>query len=73
MIGFDNQEIIASALHPKLSTMQLPHYEMGRWAANYLAALAESDEPDETAIQQIMHCPYRTRVDQLSHSSWSRL
>lgn len=61
VIGFDNQEIIASALHPKLSTMQLPHYEMGRWAAEHLTAFASSDESAETAIQHVMYCPYIER------------
>jgi LacI family transcriptional regulator len=36
VIGFDNQEIISAHLYPPLSTMQLPHYEMGAWAVDYL-------------------------------------
>lgn len=36
VMGFDNQEIIAAHLYPPLSTMQLPHYEMGQWAMRYL-------------------------------------
>ena len=36
VIGFDNQELLAANLRPPLTTMQLPHYEMGRWAVNYL-------------------------------------
>jgi LacI family transcriptional regulator len=31
VIGFDNQEVIAAHLRPPLSTMALPHYEMGFW------------------------------------------
>ncbi|MBA6297784.1 LacI family DNA-binding transcriptional regulator [Colwellia sp. MB02u-9] len=34
--SFDNWEPIPSLLHPTLSTMALPHYEMGQWAMNYL-------------------------------------
>jgi LacI family transcriptional regulator len=30
--GFDNQEFVAEALDPGLSTVQLPHREMGQWA-----------------------------------------
>jgi LacI family transcriptional regulator len=30
--GFDNQEFVAEALDPGLSTVQLPHREMGEWA-----------------------------------------
>lgn len=34
-IRFHNQELIAN-LYPGLTTMQLPHYEMGIWAVEYL-------------------------------------
>lgn len=36
VIGFDNQELIANFLRPALSTVALPHFEMGRWAVRYL-------------------------------------
>jgi len=36
VIGFDNQEIIAEALRPPLTTLQLPHYEMGYRAVSLL-------------------------------------
>ena len=56
VIGFDNQEIIAAQLHPTLSSMQLPHYEMGQWAVRYLIDCA-----DETGnlqpIQHYIECP----------------
>ncbi len=29
VVGFDNQEIIAAELFPGLTTVSLPHYEMG--------------------------------------------
>ncbi|MFN8375109.1 MAG: LacI family DNA-binding transcriptional regulator [Anaerolineae bacterium] len=58
VMSFDNQEIIASALHPSLSTMQLPHYEMGCWAANYL--IQHSPEA-EVPVQQLLPCPYVER------------
>lgn len=32
IVGFDNQEIIAANLAPGLTTVALPHYEMGAWA-----------------------------------------
>ncbi|NEM91120.1 substrate-binding domain-containing protein [Galbitalea soli] len=32
IVGFDNQEIIAANLFPALTTVALPHYEMGVWA-----------------------------------------
>jgi LacI family transcriptional regulator len=58
VMGFDNQEIIASALHPKLSTMQLPHYEMGRWAVEYLINRQINPIDDESPEQCLLHCPY---------------
>jgi LacI family transcriptional regulator len=38
VMGFDNQDIIAAQLHPGLTTMQLPHYEMGAWAVAHVLA-----------------------------------
>lgn len=60
VIGFDNQELISASLHPGLSTMQLPHYEMGVWAVQYL--LGQGDEKGGAApIQKILHCPFINR------------
>lgn len=56
IIGFDNQEIIAAALRPPLTTMQLPHYEMGEWATQYLMQYADSGEELEP-IQHLLTCP----------------
>lgn len=36
IVGFDNQELIAENLHPALTTVSLPHYEMGAWATDNL-------------------------------------
>jgi LacI family transcriptional regulator len=36
VVGFDNQELIAAHLRPALSTVALPHREMGRWAVGHL-------------------------------------
>jgi LacI family transcriptional regulator len=36
VIGFDNHELIAAHLYPPLTTMELPHYAMGRWAVTYM-------------------------------------
>ena len=43
VVGFDNQESVARYLIPALTTIQLPHYEMGRWAFDRL--FAEDDDP----------------------------
>ncbi|MCB9455351.1 MAG: LacI family DNA-binding transcriptional regulator [Anaerolineaceae bacterium] len=61
IVGFDNQDSIAEALRPGLSTMQLPHYEMGQWAITYLIEQLESDSPMQTPIQHQQPCPYIRR------------
>lgn len=57
IMGFDNQEIIAKNLKPRLSTMELPHNEMGVWAINYLYNNYESNEN----IQKEIKCKYIER------------
>ena len=42
IVGFDNQENIADGLRPGLTTVALPHYEMGEWAVRTLAELVEA-------------------------------
>lgn len=56
VIGFDNQELIAAYLRPALTTMALPHYEMGQWAVQYLLEQAEPDNV-KPPIQYTMRCP----------------
>lgn len=36
IVGFDNFKDIADGLWPPLTTVQLPHYEMGKWAVEFL-------------------------------------
>lgn len=52
VIGFDNQEIIAARIRPGLSTVQLPHYEMGAWASGRLLAMmaGEAAEPRQISL-----------------------
>jgi LacI family transcriptional regulator len=40
VIGVDNLETVAAQLQPGLTTVALPHYEMGRWGLARAAALA---------------------------------
>ncbi len=54
VIGFDNQIDIAQGLWPPLTTMQLPHYAMGKWAVEYLMSGKHSQEPP---IQHKLECP----------------
>ncbi|MFG1950345.1 LacI family DNA-binding transcriptional regulator [Micromonospora sp. NPDC048830] len=46
IVGFDNQEFVADSLAPPLTTIQLPHFEMGRWSAQaVLRRLSGDDDP----------------------------
>ena len=54
VVGFDNIAHIAEGLLPALTTMQLPHYEMGRWAVRYLL---EGRGRDLAPVQAALACP----------------
>ncbi|MGQ0600978.1 MAG: LacI family DNA-binding transcriptional regulator [Anaerolineales bacterium] len=58
VIGFDNQEIVAAALHPALSTMELPHYQMGEWAVRHLL---EGTLEESQPVQKVLDCPFVAR------------
>ncbi|MGX5717157.1 LacI family DNA-binding transcriptional regulator [Arthrobacter sp. MAHUQ-56] len=55
IVGVDNLELIADALWPGLSTIALPHYEMGRWAV--LKLLNELEDPGAARVHEKIHCP----------------
>lgn len=59
VVGFDNQELIADGLQPGLTTVALPHYEMGAWAVDALVRRIEA--PDTAAEQVRLGCPLVTR------------
>jgi LacI family transcriptional regulator len=71
VVGFDDQEHVADALDPGLTTVALPHYEMGAWAARRAiaraasAASASSGAPGELAEiageHALMPCPLVVR------------
>lgn len=54
IVGFDNQILVAEAVDPPLTSVQLPHVEMGRWAMEQ--ALALLDEEAEPQLCR-MPCP----------------
>jgi LacI family transcriptional regulator len=54
VIGFDNQRDIAEGLYPALTTMQLPHYEMGKWAVEYLLAADDDAPPTQHQIECVL-------------------
>ncbi|WP_043562414.1 LacI family DNA-binding transcriptional regulator [Actinomyces israelii] len=60
IVGFDNQEIIAEGLFPALTTVALPHYDMGRWATQQLIAILARDEEDgqmDGPDSAVLPCP----------------
>ncbi len=58
VMGFDNHIDVATTLSPPLSTMALPHLEMGQWAVEYL--LSGAGKPLEP-VQIKLPCPYVER------------
>jgi LacI family transcriptional regulator len=61
LIGFDNQEVISAELRPGLSTIQLPHAAMGRWAVEYLLGQDEQATNGQP-LQHRITCPYIERA-----------
>lgn len=55
IVGIDNLEIIADALWPGLTTVALPHYDMGRWAVDRI--LDDIENPGTPAVQTQLACP----------------
>ena len=53
VVGFDNQEVIAAHLRPPLSTVALPHYELGAAGVRLLLGV---DKAAENALVKI-ECP----------------
>ncbi|MEV7634741.1 LacI family DNA-binding transcriptional regulator [Pseudarthrobacter enclensis] len=64
VVGFDDQELVAGSLFPGLTTVALPHYAMGAWAADRLIDILEGDadaggeEPGTTVLE----CPLVVRA-----------
>jgi LacI family transcriptional regulator len=62
VVGFDNQIDIAQGLWPPLTTVQLPHYEMGKWAVEYLLQLSADPALRTAPIQHQIACPLVERA-----------
>ncbi|MGI5130064.1 LacI family DNA-binding transcriptional regulator [Pseudonocardia sp. CA-107938] len=63
IVGFDNQEIIAANLAPGLTTVALPHYEMGAWALETAAEMLTggNDQPVGPFEPLLLPCPLVVR------------
>ena len=57
VIGYDDHDHLAGHLHPPLSTMRLPYYEMGHWAATQILEGTRSLQPTTYAP-----CPFVERA-----------
>lgn len=53
VVGFDNQDVIAAHLRPPLSTVALPHYELGQAGVRLLLGL---DQPADDG-RVVVNCP----------------
>jgi LacI family transcriptional regulator len=53
VVGYDDQQLVAAELDPPLTTVALPHYEMGRWAMEVALGLRQADP----AAPHLMPCP----------------
>lgn len=63
VIGFDNQAYLAEGLYPALTTVELPHYEMGLWAVRCVLDLIEASEPiSMPTMPELMACPLIRRA-----------
>jgi LacI family transcriptional regulator len=59
IVGYDDQDL-ARYVHPPLTTVLLPNYDMGRWAVETLVGQARTESPPRrTAIK--MECPLVAR------------
>ena len=54
IVGYDDQLLVAAEQDPPLTTVALPHYEMGRWAMEVALGVRASGEEDAT---HLMECP----------------
>lgn len=55
IVGFDNQEVIAAHLHPALTSIGLPHYELGVRGVRTLMSALETKHAVMT--KQLVPCP----------------
>lgn len=50
VMGYDDQVDLASRVHPPLSTIRLPYYQMGRWAARQVVTGSIATLPGRTYL-----------------------
>jgi LacI family transcriptional regulator len=50
VVGYDDQSDLAARVHPQLSTIRLPYYQMGRWAARQVMTGSVAALPPRTYL-----------------------
>lgn len=50
LVGVDNHQVLSEMLVPSLTTIELPHYEMGYWAACKLVSMIEQRDLSHLAL-----------------------
>lgn len=58
VVGYDDQQLVASELDPPLTTVALPHAAMGRWAMEVALGLREASD----SLPHLMDCPIIRRA-----------
>ncbi|MEU1972560.1 LacI family DNA-binding transcriptional regulator [Microbacterium sp. NPDC019599] len=53
IVGYDDQQFVAAEQDPPLTTVALPHYEMGRWAMEVALGVRAGDQD----VTHLMECP----------------
>lgn len=61
VVGFDDQRFIADALRPGLTTVRLPHHDMGAWAAKRVIDRISGEVAGPPEIEKIP-CPLVIRA-----------
>ncbi|GAA1978253.1 LacI family DNA-binding transcriptional regulator [Isoptericola halotolerans] len=54
VVGYDDQQLVAGELDPPLTTIALPHAQMGRWATEVALGVRKPPEDDQP---HLMPCP----------------
>jgi LacI family transcriptional regulator len=50
VVGYDDQDTLAAEIHPALTTIRLPYYDMGFWAAEQLLTGRAAELPRQTRL-----------------------
>lgn len=56
IVGFDNQQFVADALYPGLTTIELPHAYMGTWAVRRLIERLRQPVDDRPTSSELAPC-----------------